>query len=1591
MRFLILGPLEVHGEDGALRLGGIKPRAVLAVLLLHANEPVSADRLALALWGEDVAGGATKTVRVHVSRLRRALGDGDVITTTTAGYCLRVGPDELDATQFERLVEEGRRALAGGQSEYAAGILRDALAMWRGPALAELAFEPFAHTEVARLEEQRLAALEARIEADLAVSRHAELVAELQQFVAAHPTRERLVEHLMLALYRCGRQADALEAYQDARRMLITQIGVEPGPQLRALQEAILGQDAALELAGGVPDLSPELDIATSPPLVGREDELAWLRLRWEHSSDGAGGLIVLVGKRGAGKTRIAAELAADAHRRGDAVLYASVSGVADAALRALHSLDAMTRPTLVIVDDVEVTDADVVQALEVCMRSLASLPVLVIVCCKDADMLGDLSSDNVLTLEPLTEESVRAIACYYASGAVPAEIPAERLLEASGGLPRRVHDLAAQWARREAGRRVSVVAGRAESEREHLRTIQSDLVDDVIELQETRERILPRREGEPVVMCPFKGLVSYDVSDAEYFFGRERLVAELVAHLVGAPLLAVVGPSGSGKSSVLRAGLLPALASGVLPGSENRKQVLIRPGEHPLRGLSDAMAAVDDDRTFVALDQFEEVFTTCEDEAQRTAFIAELVRMTNERDNRCVVVIALRADYYGRCAAYPELSALIAANNVLVRSMRRDELHRAVEGPCGRTGLRIEPELVQTLVADVEHEPGGLPLLSTALLELWQQRDGRHLRHAAYAQTGGVRGAVARLAEDAFRQLDEAQQAVAHGVFRRLVGTGDDDTVERRRVTLGELEVDRSENVARVIALLTDRRLLTVSAGAVEISHEALLREWPRLRGWIEEDRDGIRIQRALSGAAQEWQRLGFDDGALYRGIRLAETVEWCDARDAPLNELERRFLDAGVAGHARERVMRRRRIGLVVTALTIGLAAAVVAVVFANRQRDIAESRDLATKSLSLVATDPGLALTIAFEALRRSDTEQAQNALRQATLAHRATRVIAAHSGRVAAVAPSPDGRFAAIASGDRTVRILSLGSGRRVGEIRGYRDVVQAASFSHDGKHFATASLRGEIAVAATDGGTPNFIKHLKGEVLTSIDFGGDGKTLAIGTFGGRVALVRLRDGAVDYLNSGPGALIYAVDFDSHERRVVSASEDGVARIWSGADGSPIKLPHGGKVFAASFSSDRTRVATAGLSGTVRLWDASSGGRLASIPVSDQPLASVRFSSDGHRIVTGSYDGVVSLFAVRDRARQRAPLAEIKGHKGPARAEFVHGSSALVSAGEQDGTLRTLIPPATRLPLRPGTIPLFSRDGRLVVSGDDSGPIHVWNPATGQDREFIGHKRGSVPQFSPDGSQVISASRDGTVRLWDLRNGRSRTVPTLPGSKFAAAIDESGERIAIGGNTPLVIQAPNGKRRRILQGPRSNVWALTFSPDGKHLLAGFDDGAVRVWNAHSGARERTLRGHEGVVRGVSYSPDGQIATAGSDGTVRVWSPDRSDSLLLAGHEDAVNTAEFNQRGDRLVTAGDDGTVRIWDPASGDALVVLYQHKGIASGADFSLDDHSVVSAGDDDMRITPCEVCGTFAEALRVARTRAQHKLSAAERQRLLPGG
>jgi WD40 repeat protein len=1522
-----------------------------------------------------------------------------------------VRPGELDAERFARLVEDGCHALAAGEAEHAADVLREALALWRGPPLADFAFEAFAQTEIARLQEQRLAAVEARIEADLAAGRHPALVGELRQLVAGSPTRERLAGQLMLALYRCGQQADALEAYHVTRHVL-ADIGVQPGPELRRLQEAILRQDRSLEPPAAVSELPPELDTATEPPLEGRDGELAWLRERWERARTGRGTLVTVAGVRGIGKSRLAAELAGEVHRLGAAVLYANASGPAERALVALGRAREATRPTLLVVDDADQAGAEVLAELVALARALASSPVLALASGRDADALARLGAADALALEPLDAQAVRAIAIRYAPGHVGVVVPVDWLFGASGGIPRRVHDAARQWARREAARRVGAVAERTATGRAELRSMESELAGDVVELQAADERGATDDESPTVVVCPFKGLASFDVVDAPYFFGRERLVAELVARLVGAPLLGVVGPSGSGKSSVMRAGLLPALASGVLPGSDTWTQALIRPGEHPLRALNEAMTGTGDaERVVLAVDQFEETFTTCEDEVERAAFIAELARMAGEVESHSVVVIALRADYYGRCAAYPELAGQLASNHVLVRSMQRDELRRAIKLPAQRVGLRVDPELAEALVADVKDEPGALPLLSTALLELWQRRDGRRLRYTVYEQTGGVDGAVARLAEDAFGELDDEQQVIARGILMRLAGEGAAGGVERRRVALTELETDRNEDVARIVALLTDRRLLTASSGTIELAHEALMREWPRLRDWIDADREGLRIHRNLNAAAREWEGLGRDDGALYRGARLTEAIEWAEAQQPRLNETERAFLEASEVARQRDRVTRRRRIALAFGSLVVMLVAISVVAAGsishnreARRQRDIAASRDLAARAAGLVDFEPGLSRLIALAAYKRYPTEQAESAVRQATFDDRATAILPA-GGHVSMTTPSADGRFVATAQDNDSVRVWDLRH-RRVSSTINVHGPATAAGFSPDGTKIATADTDGEVAVADVNGKNASVLLTIKRGTAdhptypTSVEFSSNASRLVVAAGDGTVRLINLRDRTSRVLGRHPGRVRRA-RFNKGATKVVSAGAHGLTKIWTVASGASVSLIGGDAgVRDASFSPDGRRVATASVDGYLRIWDVASGNEVLQVKVVPQYLLSVRYNRDGRQLVMAAEDGVVRVYD----AREALLLQELKGSVGyVSDAAFVAGG-AIVSGGE--AKVLQIWAPVETMALRGDAMPSpsFSTDPRYVIWGDALGYVHRWNIDTGRDRRLpdrAASNAAALVQQSADGSRLVTAPAGsegpvhGEIRLYDAKRNRLlRSAPSNTAQPYAITIDRSGRRVALAGRGPLIrVQADDGSGRIALRGHKGDVYGLAFSPDAKHLASASADGTARIFTLGTAKLKRTLR-HPDPVMSVAYSADGKrLLTGGADAIIRIWPVKGGAPTVLYGHRGAINSAVFNPHGNRVVSAGEDGAVRVWDDATGGSLVVLHQYE-VANSAEFSRDGKLVVSQGGEGssnngiLRVTACEVCGQFAGVLQLAQSRADLRLNTTDRQRLL---
>jgi class 3 adenylate cyclase/WD40 repeat protein/energy-coupling factor transporter ATP-binding protein EcfA2 len=869
-------------------------------------------------------------------------------------------------------------------------------------------------------------------------------------------------------------------------------------------------------------------ELASVVPFVGRRGDLIWLRWYWRRARLGHGRVVEIVGPSGIGKTRLVSELARIAQTEG-ATVHSTLTVPAETAdTRKRH-------PTLVVIDDADRAPSRLPDSIDQLEAQISGLPLLVVVTqSKAVDASGPERPRRML--EPLTEEDVATVAALYTSDSLDSP-PIRQILEQSGGSPRAVHRMASQWARVKLAEQMGDSARRTSRERRRLRSAEDELMGRYADFELTRERTRMYASGDgdetseapaPTMthdVCPYKGLAAYEAADAAYYFGRERLIGELIARVVGSSFVGLVGASGSGKSSALSAGLLPALARGALPDSDQWIQVVMRPGNQPMSRLADALGRVvrageDPDvdaaglldrvisglaasqRLIVVIDQFEEVFTAGEEEQDR------FIGLIAEARPGMKVVVAVRADQYERCASYPRLARQLAADQVLVGPLRGEEIARITRHPAERVGLRVESGLVEALVEDLGAEPGAMPLLSTALLELWEARDERRLTLAAYRATGGVRLAVARLAESAFTRLDESEQESARSLFMRLVGEGSDpETIVRRRLSRAELDSIGDPRIAAVIEKLTTGRLLTRDDGTVEVAHEALIREWPRLRDWIEADAEGRQVRLRLIESAQAWDAAGRGEEDLYRGARLAAALEWAQDHEFEINAMERDFLAASrtSAEEAAGRQRRTNRIlrGLLAGAgvlLVVAIGAGVVAWVQAGRNAEnasIAEVREVSLTALNLVRGDHELALLLAAEAVRvsrdagRPPPPEALQALWSAYVAGKSITTVPGLGTR--ALAYSPDGAELAVGAPEQDGELVTIrdpSTGEEVEAIPRPAEavgIVESIAYSPDGQWLAVSTSGPE----GTSSGSVMVFGHGDPEPIQRLSAGHDG--------------------------------------------------------------------------------------------------------------------------------------------------------------------------------------------------------------------------------------------------------------------------------------------------------------------------------------------------------------------------------------------------------------------------------------------------------------------------------------------------------------------
>jgi WD40 repeat protein/class 3 adenylate cyclase/tRNA A-37 threonylcarbamoyl transferase component Bud32 len=990
---------------------------------------------------------------------------------------------------------------------------------------------------------------------------------------------------------------------------------------------------------------------------------------------------------------------------------------------------------------------------------------------------------------------------------------------------------------------------------------------------------------------CPYRGLLAFEPADRDFFFGREEIVAEMIKRLTPGRLLAVVGASGSGKSSVLAAGIIAAVRAGEVAGIKRAR--LLSPGSTPELEIDG------DPAQLTVVDQFEELFTLCDDTDRQLAFIDALAAVSGP------VALGVRADMYGRLGAHPELARAVAANQVLLGAMTQPELRRAVTEPARLAGLRLEPGLIELVVHDVAGEPGALPLLSHALRATWERRDGRTLTVAGYRGSGGVAAAIARTADEVVGSMPAAQRQLTRNVFVRLTGLDEGGAGTRRRLPIEELvpEGDPPEVVQALLERLAEARLVTLGDGTAEVAHEVLIREWPTLRGWLEEDREGIRLHRQLGDAARMWDVGGRESSDLYRGARLSAAADWARVHREDLNATERSFIDLSVEASDRQRRAQlranRRLRGLLtgaVALLLIAVLAGVIAVIQrgdARAQALTSDAERIGAQALTEQHVDRALLLGVA--AVRLQNRVQTRSDL-FADLQQNAAliRLIQPSDIEITALRVSPDGRLLAVGDSSGTVRFIDLATWKpRGGAVRLDGPVAERAlSFSPDG------------------------------QTLMALTIGVERSTLdAIDVARRRAHRILAWNGPAPQAPIGFEAVAYSPD-GTHVAvtQVIEPDENDIPKaarlLLLDAPGGRIRwqrrypLRPGQADPHVAFTPAGTLL-TSAQQGDTLLWDPRTGRILRRFPLGGVPA----IAPDGHTVALG----------------QNSPSPE-------------NESSSVVLLDLRSGRHRTLL---ANLPDAWIRSLAFTPDGTRIAGAATDG-MHVWDRASGKITETYAAEAGprALSTLDPSGRTLISGQQDGSIAVFDLSGDRrlGRTFSwNIPEQACAAtpcmAINRQSDLMATdqADGTVAIVDLRTLRLTRTLPArDGATAAAISFMPDGRTLVTGGINRRVTFWDVTTGRVTRTLRFAD-PVWWTAVSPDGKLLA------VQTWAANSSDNRVevvqvatgkvLQSHTvpHGPNGVEFSRDGRELIAlgccwTGSASTLLAWDARTGRRLFSL-----------------------------------------------------------------
>jgi WD40 repeat protein len=1108
------------------------------------------------------------------------------------------------------------------------------------------------------------------------------------------------------------------------------------------------------------------------------------------------------------------------------------------------------------------------------------------------------------------------------------------------------------------------------------------------------------------VAVCPYRGLEPFREDDAAFFAGRGALARQLLNFTLGKDLVVVVGPSGSGKSSVVQAGLVPLLrrrfppaitwdAVAFTPGSEPFHRLAtalipqLEPGMSERERLAEAEALAKDlysgrtriesvvgrvieksngtGRLLIVADQFEELLTLTP-EPNRRPFAQALLSALGKA--RFTLLVTLRADFYSQVITlHRELSDRLAPAQVNIGALTRDELRETITTPAGLVGVKFEPGLLDRILDDVGNEPGNLPLLEFALAGLWSKRQDRSLTNAAYNEIGGVTGALAQRAEAEFLRFTPAEQAATRRLFSRLVRVarpeeGAEDTrlrlnLETTDALAGKVALTLAGPEVRLLVMGYTERLEQIGSRTVEVAHEALIRNWERLRTWLNEDREFLLWRQRIQNQMELWEEHQRDADFLLRGTQLSEAERWLIVRPHDLVAAVQEFLKRGIdlKEQQREESERKRQ----------------EEIDNAKRLKEAAEARAEAEQKLGKRAQLVIVGLLFAALAFGGLSVwawfqkDEAEKARRESAI-QRTLGIwqSAAREAALDAILHSNDDRTALLARQAMLFHRTTPTQPRYLVE-----DALQASAQQPFFSHVLSSPLYD----------------------VRSVAFSPDGSRLALAGGDGTVRLWDLREPqAAPQVLSGNQHALYSVAFSPDGRRLASAGEEGTVCLWNlrRPQASPQVLPSDHfDVTSIAFSSDSRHLAWGNNAGTARLWDVRRPkAEPQTLSSHEGGVHSVAFSHDGVHLAWASTEGV----RVWDIRRPKAELRILSSHRGSVNSvAFSHDGTRLAS-GSADGAvlLWDLRQPQAAPQLSfPGGGPIFSvafsPDSTRLVSAGAEGAVLLWDLRQPQaaPQVLFGH-HGSIfsVAFSPDGTRVASASSDRTVRLWELSQPQAapRFLLGNQGTAGSVTVSSTGWAVTYGGVRGLksVTLSPDGallacvdtnesvglwdlrgpqgslESPQILFANRTRVNSVAFSFDGAHLASASLDGTVRLWDLHQPqAAPQVLSGHLGSVSSVAFSADSTLlASAAYEGNVELWDLRRPQASpkVLSGHQAGRNSMAFSPDGAHLASTSVDGTVRLWDLHRPQATpLALSGPEGFISSIAFSPDSMLLASAG------------------------------------------